>query len=41
MESVKVLLAKPPSKLKMVECKAILACSEAEWLEIGAIVRLK
>jgi len=38
MESLKALLAKSPSKLKMVECKLVLGCSEAEWLEIGAIL---
>jgi hypothetical protein len=27
-----------PGKLKMVECKAILGCSDKEWSEIGAIV---
>jgi len=32
------LLAKPPSKLKMVECKAILGCKESEWIEIGSAV---
>jgi hypothetical protein len=32
------LLAKPASKLKMVECKALLGCKETEWTEIGAIV---
>jgi hypothetical protein len=32
------LLAKPASKLKMVECKAILGCKESEWIEIGTIV---
>jgi hypothetical protein len=38
MTEKSALLAKPASKLKMVECKAILGCTEAEWLEIGAIV---
>lgn len=33
-----IILGKPPSKLKMVECKALLGCKDAEWSEIGAIV---
>jgi hypothetical protein len=32
------LLERPPGKLKMVECKAILNCSDKEWTEIGAVV---
>jgi len=32
------ILAKPPSKLKMVECKALLGCKDAEWTEIGTLV---
>ena len=32
------ILAKPPSKLKMVECKALLGCKDTEWTEIGALV---
>jgi hypothetical protein len=38
MQERNELLAKPASKLKMVECKAILGCKESEWIEIGTIV---
>jgi hypothetical protein len=38
MSDMTALVAKPASKLKMIECKAILRCSDTEWLEIGAIV---
>jgi hypothetical protein len=34
-----VILAKPPSKLKMIECRALLGCNDTEWSEIGAVVR--
>ena len=33
-----VTLNRSPSKLKMVECKQLLGCQDAEWSEIGAIV---
>ena len=39
MNGLSSLLERPAGKLKMVECRAILGCSEKEWTEIGAIVR--
>jgi len=38
MDDTRDLLSKPASKLKMVECKTLLKCRDAEWLEMGAIV---
>jgi hypothetical protein len=32
------MLNRSPSKLKMVECKALLGCTDPEWSEIGATV---
>ena len=40
MDDTKELLLKPASKLKMVECKTLLKCRDAEWLEMGAIVSI-
>jgi len=40
MSTATNLLAKPPAKLKMIECKEILGCTEIQWHEIGAIVLL-
>jgi hypothetical protein len=40
MENTDVMLNRSPSKLKMVECKALLGCTDPEWTEIGATVQL-
>jgi len=39
MESPRNPMSRAPGKLKMVDCKAILGCTDKEWTEIGAIVQ--